>query len=110
MGKRERDEGRRAREEEGRAFVIFEPGGNPPDPPLQAWLAGGGQGPGPVMQKTQGSSRSGYIPWTRVCGPPLPCALEPLAARKGPLVFYTLDSRIPWTHMPWTPPAYPGPA
>ena len=37
--------------------MSFEPGGNPPDPPLQAWLAGGGQGPGPDA-KNLGSGKA----------------------------------------------------
>ena len=52
---RARDQGRGAREEEG-GTLFLEPGGNPPDPPLQAWLAGGGEGLGPVMQKNLGQA------------------------------------------------------
>ena len=46
-----RDVGRRAREEEGGAFVFFEPGENPPDPPLRAWLAGSGEAQGQSREK-----------------------------------------------------------
>ena len=50
----------RGREGDGRLFFL-EPGGNPPDPPLQAWLAGGGYNPRPVMRKKPGSGASTKI-------------------------------------------------
>ena len=37
--------------QEGLFNSLLEPGGNPPDPPLQAWLADGGYTLGPVIQK-----------------------------------------------------------
>ena len=54
MGERERATEGGQREEEGRPF--FQPGGNPPDPPLQAWLAGGEEALGPAC--TSGLGRS----------------------------------------------------
>ena len=56
MRKREKEresERRRAESEGGRGKGLFflSRGETPRTPRLQAWLAGGGQGPGPVMQK-----------------------------------------------------------